>query len=59
MVSKQELEQLDKLEGYQDLYEREIVEVEDEKENRYDAVAYTMVEKDHNDYIYTNVGHRL
>ena len=46
VVSKQELEQLDKLEGYPDLYERKIVEVEDEKGNRYDAIVYTMVEKD-------------
>ena len=46
VVSKQELEELDKLEGYPDLYDRKIVEVEDEKGNKYDAVAYTMVEKD-------------
>ena len=46
LISKQELEQLDKLEGYPDLYERKIVEVEDEKGNLYDAVVYTMVEKD-------------
>lgn len=46
VVSKQELEKLDKLEGYPDLYNREMVEVEDEKGNKYDAVAYTMVEKD-------------
>lgn len=46
VVSKQEIEELDKLEGYPDLYDRKIVEVEDEKGNKYDAVAYTMVEKD-------------
>ena len=46
VVSKQELEELDKLEGYPDLYDREVVEVEDAKGNKYDAVAYTMVEKD-------------
>ena len=46
VVSKQEIEALDKLEGYPDLYDRQIVEVEDESGNKYDAVAYTMVEKD-------------
>lgn len=46
VISKQDLEELDRLEGYPDLYERIIVEVEDEKGNQYDAFAYTMVEKD-------------
>lgn len=45
VISKQDLEQLDKLEGYPDLYERIAVEVEDDKGNKYDAFAYTMVEK--------------
>lgn len=46
VISKQELVELDKLEGYPDLYDRIVVEVEDEKGNKYDALAYTMVEKD-------------
>ena len=46
VISKQDLEELDRLEGYPDLYERVIIEVEDEKGNQYDAFAYTMVEKD-------------
>lgn len=45
VISKQDLEELDKLEGYPDLYDRIIVEVEDDKGNKYDAFAYTMVEK--------------
>ena len=45
LISKDNLEQLDRLEGYPDLYDRTIVEVEDEKRNKYDAWAYTMVEK--------------
>lgn len=45
VISKQDLEQLDKLEGYPDLYDRINIEVEDEKGNQYDAFAYTMVEK--------------
>lgn len=45
VISKQELVKLDLLEGYPDLYERIIVEVEDDKENVYDAIAYTMVDK--------------
>ena len=44
-ISKQDLEELDKLEGYPDLYDRIIVEVEDDKGNKYNAFAYTMVEK--------------
>lgn len=46
VISKQDLEELDKLEGYPDLYDRIIIEVEDEKGNKYDAFTYTMVEKD-------------
>jgi len=45
VISKQDLEELDRLEGYPDLYHRIEIEVEDEKGNRYDAFAYTMVEK--------------
>lgn len=45
VISKQDLEELDKLEGYPDLYDRIIVEVEDDKGNKYDAFAYIMVEK--------------
>lgn len=45
VISKEDLEKLDKLEGYPDLYDRIIVEVEDEKGNKYDAFVYTMVEK--------------
>lgn len=45
LISKQELEQLDTLEGYPDLYTRVVVEVEDENGLRYDAFAYTMVDK--------------
>ncbi|MDR7856513.1 gamma-glutamylcyclotransferase family protein [Tissierella sp.] len=45
VISKQHLEQLDKLEGYPDLYDRIDIEVEDEKGNKYDAFAYAMVEK--------------
>lgn len=45
LISKQELIELDKLEGYPDLYTRIIIEVEDDKGNRYDAFAYIMVDK--------------
>lgn len=45
VISKQDLENLDKLEGYPDLYDRIDIEVEDEKGNKYDAFAYAMVEK--------------
>lgn len=45
VISKQELNQLDKLEGYPDLYTRFAVEVEDENGNKYDALVYTMVDK--------------
>ncbi len=45
VISKQELIKLDRLEGYPDLYDRIVVEVEDEKGNQYDAIAYSMVEK--------------
>lgn len=46
VISKQELEMLDRLEGYPDLYDRIVVEVEDERGNKYDALTYSMVEKD-------------
>ncbi len=45
LISKQELLELDKLEGYPDLYTRIIIEVVDDKGNRYDAFAYIMVDK--------------
>lgn len=45
LISKQELVELDKLEGYPDLYTRIIIEVVDDKGNRYDAFAYIMVDK--------------
>ena len=46
VISKQDLEQLDILEGYPDLYNRIIVEVEGENGDKYDAYAYTMIDKD-------------
>ena len=45
VISKEELEILDTLEGYPDLYNRIKVEVIDEKGNTYEALAYTMTEK--------------
>lgn len=45
VISKQDLEELDKLEGYPDLYDRIVVEVEDENGGKFDVYAYTMVEK--------------
>lgn len=45
VISKQELVDLDRLEGYPDLYDRISVEVEDDKGNQYEAFAYIMVEK--------------
>ncbi len=45
LISKQERIDLDRLEGYPDLYTRIIIEVEDDKGNRYDAFAYIMVDK--------------
>lgn len=45
VISKQELVQLDKLEGYPDLYTRIVVEIVDEKGNKYDAFAYSMIDK--------------
>lgn len=45
VISKQELGKLDVLEGYPDLYDRMVVEVEDDKGNTYDAIAYAMVDK--------------
>lgn len=46
VISKEELETLDTLEGYPDLYDRIEVEVSDENNNTYGAVAYIMTEKD-------------
>ncbi len=46
VISKEELEILDMLEGYPDLYDRIGVELFDEKGNTYEAFAYTMTEKD-------------
>ena len=46
VISKEELEVLDRLEGFPDLYDRIGVEVLDEKGNTYEAFAYTMIEKD-------------
>ncbi|TJX13806.1 gamma-glutamylcyclotransferase [Tissierella creatinini] len=45
LISKQELVELDRLEGYPDLYTRIVIEVEDDKGNKYDAFAYIMVDK--------------
>lgn len=45
VISKQDLEELDRLEGYPDLYDRIVVEVEDEDGGKYDVYAYSMVEK--------------
>lgn len=45
VISKEELDKLDRLEGYPDLYDRKIVEVLDQKGNTYDAVAYIMNDK--------------
>lgn len=45
VISKQELEELDRLEGYPLLYERIIIEVEDHLGSKYDAVTYIMEEK--------------
>ena len=45
VISKQDLVELDRLEGYPDLYNRIIVEVVDEDGVKYDVFAYTMVEK--------------
>ncbi len=45
VISKQELEELDRLEGYPLLYDRLVVEVEDELGSKYDAVTYIMEEK--------------
>lgn len=45
VISKQELEELDRLEGYPLLYDRVIIEVEDELGSKYDAVTYIMEEK--------------
>lgn len=45
VISQEELEILDRLEGYPDLYDRISVEVFDGKGNTYDAFAYIMTEK--------------
>ena len=45
VISKQELDELDRLEGYPLLYDRVIVEVEDSVGSKYDAVTYIMEEK--------------
>lgn len=45
LISKQELEKLDILEGHPDLYERKMVEVEDDRGNLYEAYVYSMVDK--------------
>lgn len=45
VISKQELEELDRLEGYPLLYERMVIEVEDDRGSRYDAFTYIMEEK--------------
>lgn len=46
VISKEELEILDTLEGYPDLYDRIKVEVTDKRGSTYEAFAYTMIEKD-------------
>lgn len=45
VISKQELEELDRLEGYPLLYDRITIEVEDDLGSKYDAVTYIMEEK--------------
>jgi len=45
LISKQELEKLDILEGYPDLYDRIKVDLEDENGNIYEGYVYIMVEK--------------
>ncbi len=45
LISKQELEKLDILEGYPDLYDRIKVELEDAEGNIYEGFVYIMVEK--------------
>ncbi len=45
VISKQELEELDRLEGYPLLYDRLVIEVEDDLGSRYDAFTYIMEEK--------------
>lgn len=45
VISKQELEELDRLEGYPLLYERITIEVEDDLGSKYDAITYIMEEK--------------
>ncbi len=45
LISKQELEKLDILEGYPDLYDRIRVELEDYDGNIYEGFVYSMVEK--------------
>ncbi len=45
LISKQELEKLDILEGHPDLYERLVVELVDDEGNLYEAFVYSMVDK--------------
>lgn len=45
VISKQELEELDRLEGFPLLYDRVTIEVEDELGSKYDAITYIMEEK--------------
>lgn len=45
LISKQELEKLDILEGHPDLYERLLVELVDDEGNLYEAFVYSMVDK--------------
>ncbi|MDY0236232.1 MAG: gamma-glutamylcyclotransferase family protein [Gudongella sp.] len=45
LISKQELEKLDILEGHPDLYERIVVELVDEDGSFYEAFVYSMVDK--------------
>ncbi|MGM0396199.1 MAG: gamma-glutamylcyclotransferase family protein [Bacillota bacterium] len=45
LISKQELEKLDILEGHPDLYERITVELVDDEGNLYEAFVYSMVDK--------------
>ena len=45
VISKQELEELDRLEGYPLLYDRVTIEVEDDLGSKYDAITYIMEEK--------------
>lgn len=46
VISKEDLDILDTLEGYPDLYTRIEIDVLDGKGSTYEAFAYTMIEKD-------------